>query len=289
MKEADLIVVLDEGRIVEQRRPRRAARARRRLRRPLPAAGARGRARGDLTDGRRRTRSARRTTPACSAGCGRTSGPTAASSGRALLLSPVQPGVQPGAAVSAQDRHRPLRRARTTRPGSRASRVIFVGGHRRRVRRRLRAVTTSRCWWRSAASPTCACAVFAHLQRLPMRFFDRNPVGKLVSRVTTDVDVLNEMFAAGAMTIVLDVLKLVGIVAFMLLDRLAAGAREPGRCCRRWRSRSTSSAAWRARTYRADPRAHRAHQRLPAGGHLRHAGHPALRARGRARSRSSTG
>jgi ATP-binding cassette subfamily B protein len=57
--------------------------------------------------------------------------------------------------------------------------------------------------------------VFGHLQRLPMSFFDRTPVGKLVSRVTTDVDVLNEMFAAGAMTIVLDLLKLLGITAFM--------------------------------------------------------------------------
>jgi ATP-binding cassette, subfamily B, multidrug efflux pump len=59
-------------------------------------------------------------------------------------------------------------------------------------------------------------AVFAHLQRLPMSFFDRTPVGKVVSRVTTDVDVLNEMFAAGAMTIALDLVKLAGIVAFML-------------------------------------------------------------------------
>jgi ATP-binding cassette subfamily B protein len=57
--------------------------------------------------------------------------------------------------------------------------------------------------------------LFSHLQRLPMSFYDRTPVGKLVSRVTTDVDVLNEMFAAGAMTIVLDLLKLVGITAFM--------------------------------------------------------------------------
>lgn len=59
-------------------------------------------------------------------------------------------------------------------------------------------------------------ATFARLQRFPMRFFDKNPVGKVVSRVTTDVDVLTEMFAAGAMTIALDVLKLVGITAFML-------------------------------------------------------------------------
>lgn len=58
-------------------------------------------------------------------------------------------------------------------------------------------------------------ALFRHLQRLPMSYFDRTPVGRVVSRVTTDVDVLNEMFAAGAMTIVLDGLKLCGIVAFM--------------------------------------------------------------------------
>src|SRR5262249_3354730 len=59
-------------------------------------------------------------------------------------------------------------------------------------------------------------AVFERLQHFPMRFFDRNPVGKVVSRVTTDVDVLSEMFAAGAMTIALDALKLLGVVGFML-------------------------------------------------------------------------
>ncbi len=59
-------------------------------------------------------------------------------------------------------------------------------------------------------------AVFARVQRFPMRFFDQNPVGRVVSRLTTDVDVLQEMFAAGAMTILLDVLGLAGIVALML-------------------------------------------------------------------------
>lgn len=59
-------------------------------------------------------------------------------------------------------------------------------------------------------------ALFARLQRFPMRFFDRNPLGKVVSRLTTDVDVLTEMFAAGAMTIALDALRLIGIVGFML-------------------------------------------------------------------------
>jgi ATP-binding cassette subfamily B protein len=59
-------------------------------------------------------------------------------------------------------------------------------------------------------------ALFGRVQRFPMRFFDRNPVGRIVSRLTTDVDVLQEMFAAGAMTILLDVLGLVGIIVFML-------------------------------------------------------------------------
>ncbi|MGD9762939.1 MAG: ABC transporter ATP-binding protein [Candidatus Binatia bacterium] len=56
----------------------------------------------------------------------------------------------------------------------------------------------------------------AHLQRLPARFFDRNPVGRLVTRLTTDVDVINEMFAAGALTILMDVVTLLGIVGIML-------------------------------------------------------------------------
>jgi len=59
-------------------------------------------------------------------------------------------------------------------------------------------------------------ALFARLQRFPVSFFDQNPVGRVVSRLTTDVDVLQEMFTAGAMTIVLDVLRLLGIVGFML-------------------------------------------------------------------------
>jgi ATP-binding cassette subfamily B multidrug efflux pump len=58
--------------------------------------------------------------------------------------------------------------------------------------------------------------IFAHVQRLDAAFFDRNPVGRLVTRMTTDVDVINEMFAAGAITILMDVVTLLGIVAIML-------------------------------------------------------------------------
>jgi ATP-binding cassette subfamily B protein len=58
-------------------------------------------------------------------------------------------------------------------------------------------------------------AIFSHVQKLPMSYFDRNPVGRLVTRMTTDVDVLQEMFAAGAMTLISDFVMLGWIVAIM--------------------------------------------------------------------------
>jgi ATP-binding cassette subfamily B protein len=58
--------------------------------------------------------------------------------------------------------------------------------------------------------------LFAHLQKLPASFFERNPVGRLVTRLTTDVDAINEAFTAGTLTIFMDVLTLLGIVAIML-------------------------------------------------------------------------
>ncbi|MCJ7501437.1 MAG: ABC transporter transmembrane domain-containing protein, partial [Acidobacteriia bacterium] len=58
--------------------------------------------------------------------------------------------------------------------------------------------------------------VFAHLQRLQMSFYDRNPVGRLVTRVTTDVDVLNELFASGMVAIFGDFFTLLSIVVVML-------------------------------------------------------------------------
>jgi len=58
--------------------------------------------------------------------------------------------------------------------------------------------------------------IFRHLQRLHISFYDRNPVGRLVTRVTSDVDALNEMFTAGVVSIVEDVFVLVGILVIML-------------------------------------------------------------------------
>src|SRR6266478_1373979 len=57
--------------------------------------------------------------------------------------------------------------------------------------------------------------LMAHLQRLDIAFYDRNPIGRLVTRVTTDVEVLNELFASGLVTILGDVLTLVFIIAIM--------------------------------------------------------------------------
>lgn len=58
--------------------------------------------------------------------------------------------------------------------------------------------------------------LFSHVQRLPVRFFDRTPTGSLVTRLTSDVEVLGEMFAAGIVTVVGDILVLAGIVGIML-------------------------------------------------------------------------
>src|SRR5215471_8142676 len=58
--------------------------------------------------------------------------------------------------------------------------------------------------------------IFRHLQGMHVGYFDKNPVGRLVTRVTTDVDALNEMFTAGVVSIIEDVFVLAGIVAVML-------------------------------------------------------------------------
>ena len=59
-------------------------------------------------------------------------------------------------------------------------------------------------------------ALFRHVEQLPMAFFDRNPVGRLVSRMTTDIDAINEMFGSGSLTLLMDLLTLSGIVAILL-------------------------------------------------------------------------
>ena len=59
--------------------------------------------------------------------------------------------------------------------------------------------------------------IFAHLQRLGLPYYDRNPVGRLMTRVTSDVEVLNELFSSGVVTVFGDVFTLFFIMGAMLL------------------------------------------------------------------------
>jgi len=58
--------------------------------------------------------------------------------------------------------------------------------------------------------------IFEHLQRLSISFYDRNPVGRLMTRVTSDVETLNELFSSGVVTIFGDVFTLIAIMVMML-------------------------------------------------------------------------
>jgi ATP-binding cassette subfamily B multidrug efflux pump len=58
--------------------------------------------------------------------------------------------------------------------------------------------------------------IFGHLQRLSISYFDRNPVGRLMTRVTSDVETLNELFSSGVVTVFGDLFTLVAIMAMML-------------------------------------------------------------------------
>jgi len=58
--------------------------------------------------------------------------------------------------------------------------------------------------------------IYHRLQQLDVRFYDRNPVGRLMTRVTTDVDVLNELFTSGVVSVFGDVVTLAGIMVVLL-------------------------------------------------------------------------
>ena len=59
--------------------------------------------------------------------------------------------------------------------------------------------------------------IYGHLQRLDVRFYDRNPVGRLMTRVTTDVDALNDLFASGVVSAFRDVFTLLGIMVILVI------------------------------------------------------------------------
>jgi ATP-binding cassette subfamily B protein len=65
--------------------------------------------------------------------------------------------------------------------------------------------------------------IFEHLQRLPISFFDRSPVGRLVTRATTDVDALNDLFASGVVAMLNDFVQLFGLAIFLVWYRPVLG------------------------------------------------------------------
>jgi ATP-binding cassette subfamily B protein len=60
--------------------------------------------------------------------------------------------------------------------------------------------------------------MFEHLQDLSLSFFDHNPVGRLMTRITNDVDALNDLFTSGAISLIGDVFSLIGIVIILLFE-----------------------------------------------------------------------
>jgi len=58
--------------------------------------------------------------------------------------------------------------------------------------------------------------IFSHINKMPMSFFDKNPVGRIMTRVTTDVQTLNEMLSSGIVTIFGDIFMILGIMIVML-------------------------------------------------------------------------
>ena len=61
-------------------------------------------------------------------------------------------------------------------------------------------------------------AMFDHLQRLSLSFFDHNPVGRLMTRITNDVDSLDDLFTSGSVALLTDLLTLVGIVVILFIE-----------------------------------------------------------------------
>ena len=111
--------------------------------------------------------------------------------------------------------------------------------------------------------------IFERMQRLPMSFFDRSPVGRLVTRVTTDVDALNDLFAAGIAAMANDAIVLHQHWRGDGVEKLAAGACH---VCRVAADHDFHLAVPQqsARRQPPHPHGHRAHQFVPAGTPQRH-------------------
>ena len=157
-------------------------------------------------------------------------------------------GAAARAAVPDEDRDRRLHRARRSRPASIASRSPSSPSCSPRSRS-----STSQTWTLQMTGQRIMfdmrMQIYGHLQRLDLQFYDRNPVGRLMTRVTTDVDVLNDLFTAGVVSIFGDVFTLRRHHDRAARDGLAAGAgRVLGPAADRRSSRSGSAATSASRT-----------------------------------------
>ena len=65
--------------------------------------------------------------------------------------------------------------------------------------------------------------LFAHLQKLPLRYFDRTPLGRVMTRATNDIDALNEFFSEGVVSVFMDLFTLLAIIGFHGLYRPRTG------------------------------------------------------------------
>jgi ATP-binding cassette subfamily B protein len=119
--------------------------------------------------------------------------------------------------------------------------------------------------------------LFTHLQGLSISYFDRNPVGRLMTRITSDVETLNELFSSGLVTVFGDVFTLIAIMTMMLVVdwRLALGSlrSHPAHAAR---SPRFSAAACERRSSDIRIRVARIN-RLPAGASLGNAGGAVVR------------
>jgi ATP-binding cassette subfamily B protein len=59
--------------------------------------------------------------------------------------------------------------------------------------------------------------IFNHIQKLALKFFDRTPIGRLVTRATNDVEALGELFSSGIVMVFYDIFSIVSILIFMFL------------------------------------------------------------------------
>ena len=123
--------------------------------------------------------------------------------------------------------------------------------------------------------------IFRHLQRMHIGFYDKNPVGRLVTRTTSDVDALNEMFTSGVVSIFEDVFVLAGIVWFMLrMNRNLALITFAVLPLIAFATKIFRFSRPGARFIPAHSHRHSPHQLLHAGARQRHGGVAAVQPRG---------